>query len=548
MACKLLGTDAIGLGGGAVEVTVPPGSYLTGCTSSEDDTTCTGFQQCPSGWVGSDDNLIQECSSCPAGTSSFKGTTDCRMCSKGKYSNAIALPSCIDCDPHFFQPQDIHPSTKCVACPAGYTQDLKGESSCLDPGGIKPENCGDDEYWVPNKEDSNNAGCLLCPPGGSCVGSIVKADINTLFGWSKCPTLNLTYAPCAFGAACDGAKNEMLESKFVDEFGNDPAKVTRNVSCSAFYKTNSLLCAACADGYSKGAGGHKCGKCPPLAENYIMAIVGSLAGIVGLFVFTVMNLSDKGKVDPSDGARSIGLSFLQVITLLTSFPIAWPQIFVNIFQVGGAVTTMGQHLVNLKCFYPEHSEAEVFYSTTVVWALLPILLPLTSVMVWILLSKIKHVEELQPKMKATIVGLLYLIWPTLISTTFSLFSCSSVCGQTLLRIDLDEECWVGRHASYALALGVPMLLLFVFGFPIIAMAMVQRLQSTVGETRKSIAAAVAAASVPGTSNGERHRSKGKHHRWFSNVHVVENITSAEMSTHEAFGMLYTSFREEVWWW
>jgi hypothetical protein len=42
--------------------------------------------------------------------------------------------------------------------------------------------------------------------------------------------------------------------------------------------------------------------------------------------------------------------------------------------------------------------------------------------------------------------------------------------------------------------------------------------------------------------------KGKHHRWFSNAHVVENITVAQMSTHEAFGMLYTSFREEVWWW
>jgi hypothetical protein len=153
-----------------------------------------------------------------------------------------------------------------------------------------------------------------------------------------------------------------------------------------------------------------------------MAILGTLAGIVGLFALTAMNLSDKGKVDPADGAKSIGLSFVQVITLLTSFPIAWPQIFVNIFQVGGAVTTMGQHLVNFKCFYPETSEAEVFYTTAVVWAIVPFLLPLASVMVWILLSKIKNVDDLQSKMKSTVVGLLYLIWPTLISTAFSLFS------------------------------------------------------------------------------------------------------------------------------
>jgi len=396
---------------------------------------------------------------------------------------------------------------------------------------------------VPNKEQSNKAGCLGCPLGGSCMGPIEEKGIKTLFGWSKCPNLNLTYTLCAFGAACDGAKNELLENKYVDELGQDPAKLNRNASCSSFYKNHSLLCAACADGYSRGGGGHKCEKCPLLSENLAMAILGCLIGIVGLFVLTAMNLSDKGKVDPSDGAKSIGLSFVQVITLLTSFPIAWPQIFVNIFQVGGAVTTLGQHFVNFKCFYPERSEAEVFYSTSVVWAIMPVLLPLASAMVWILLSKIKNVEDLQPKMKSTIVGLLYLIWPTLISTTFSLFSCSSVCGQTLLRIDLEEECWVGRHAFYGYALGIPMLLLFVFGFPMIAMVMVQRLQSTVRETRKSVAAA---AAVPDSNGGNR--IKGKHHRWFSNVHVVENITSAQMSTHEAFGMLYTSFREEVWWW
>ena len=75
----------------------------------------------------------------------------------------------------------------------------------------------------------------------SCLGPITEADINTLFGWSKCPNLNLTYAQCAFGAACDGAQNELLEGKYVDEFGNDPAKNNRNASCSAYYKNHSLI-------------------------------------------------------------------------------------------------------------------------------------------------------------------------------------------------------------------------------------------------------------------------------------------------------------------
>jgi hypothetical protein len=167
-------------------------------------------------------------------------------------------------------------------------QEEMGESSCFDPGGVKPDNCGDDEYWVPNKEHSDKAGCLGCPSGGSCLGPIKENGIQTLFGWSKCPNVNLTYALCAFGAACDGAKNELLENKYVDEFGNDPAKLNRIASCSTFYKNHSLLCAACADGYSRGGGGHKCEKCPPPSENVLLAILGSLAGSVGLFVVTVM--------------------------------------------------------------------------------------------------------------------------------------------------------------------------------------------------------------------------------------------------------------------
>ena len=128
------------------------------------------------------------------------------MCSKGKFSNTDASVNCTACEPQFFQPQDINPSTKCIACPVGYTQDLKGESSCLDPGGIKPSDCGDDEFWVPNIDNTNKAGCEACPDGASCDGDIDHTGVRTLFGWSQCPTLNLTYEQCSFGAACLGAK------------------------------------------------------------------------------------------------------------------------------------------------------------------------------------------------------------------------------------------------------------------------------------------------------------------------------------------------------
>ena len=57
-----------------------------------------------------------------------------------------------------------------------------------------------------------------------------------------------------------------------------------------------------------------------------------------------------------------------------------------------------------------------------------------------------------------------------------MFSCRDVCESTLLRVDLDEHCWEGRHAGFAYFLGVPMLVVYVIGLPVVAMVNVWRVQ------------------------------------------------------------------------
>ena len=107
-----------------------------------------------------------------------------------------------------------------------------------------------------------------------------------------------------------------------------------------------------------------------------------MLGVLGIIAYIKLTLSGAGKKDASDGVKSIGLSFVQIISLLTTFPIAWPPIFTSLFQIGGAVTVLGQHMVNLKCMFPERSEAEVFYSSRVAWACFPPLMIGACVMTW----------------------------------------------------------------------------------------------------------------------------------------------------------------------
>ena len=79
----------------------------------------------------------------------------------------------------------------------------------------------------------------------------------------------------------------------------------------------------------------KCFKCPETSANIAFAVFGVFGGIIGLVVYIKLTLASAGDHEDADGVKSIALSFIQIITLLTTFPIAWPAVFTAIFQIGG---------------------------------------------------------------------------------------------------------------------------------------------------------------------------------------------------------------------
>ena len=79
-----------------------------------------------------------------------------------------------------------------------------------------------------------------------------------------------------------------------------------------------------------------------------------------------MVISDGGVAGHGDALKIILLNYIQMLHLLSKFPIEWPEIFSVIFQVGGAITSLGQHVVNLKCMMDDVTDAEIFYMQAIV--------------------------------------------------------------------------------------------------------------------------------------------------------------------------------------
>ena len=151
------------------------------------------------------------------------------------------------------------------------------------------------------------------------------------------------------------------------------------------------------------------------------------------------------------------------------------------------------------------SDGDVFFRIQLLWGVAPPILIILCLATWQLINKCKTMEELDIKMKTSCVALLYLVWPSLCSQTFSLFACRSICDDatTFLRADLDVPCGIGRHLQYALGLGLPMLFLYVIGLPLAALLRVR------------------------------------------SMHQTDVMDSEE---EKIYGMFYTAFRKETWWW
>ena len=292
------------------------------------------------------------CLDCPAGFSSNNGSSRCQSCEAGKYSN-VQGENCKECaGKNQYRPRidkgEATDSTKCLICPPDKPTPNDLKTDCIKPDWTIASDCNENEYL--NEPDNNgyNNSCLKCPHGAACKGDITWSNVTSKFGWSRCLNNNHKFARCSFPGACIGRTNNALIDKYPDlakcEFNNCSEK------CNTGYLPGSRLCSQCASNYSHVGLTGKCDQCPPPGQNLIIGIAGVFAGLLGLVVFIQITLSDGGTLDESDGAKSIGLSFIQLISLLVTFPIAWPPIFVAIFQVGGAITVLGQHLVNLKWY------------------------------------------------------------------------------------------------------------------------------------------------------------------------------------------------------
>ena len=338
--------------------------------------------------------------------------------------------------------------------------------------------------------------CMECPLGASCVGEDVTwKEVKALFGWWRnaiwTEDAASKFTMCSFPPACLGAKNKYFENTFVlpdDEV--DYAMVDNNETCNSDIgyavtcgrNNRCRLCGTCKEGYQRRVTGGtaRCDKCPDSGTNKVFLGVGTLLVFSLLGLLIIQHIKKGGMRTLTGMQKMTVINYFQLTYMIANMDVPWPDAMRILFDVEGAVSTIGEQLINPACELTHVPVATIIFHKQIAYLLLlPVLIMFTKTF-WRLHAwwqgrpfRYRGENLRSPSHKdgsvATIVFLIYLVYPTLCRQAFALLVCNEIDGTWYMKMDLEEQCFVGRHFTYFVCCTLPQILLHVFGVPLLGL-------------------------------------------------------------------------------
>jgi len=284
--------------------------------------------------------------------------------------------------------------------------------------------------------EPSESSCLQCPEGAVCHGG---NQVYPLPGYWRSSNVSSTFYACS--QSCLGS----------------PSRSNPLGECGQGYWSN--LCGACVPGYFRFAEA-SCKNCPRTSVNVVLSLLLGVAYLCFLAKIVAGSISKAKKSETSLHLKLL-LNYLQVTMLLGEFSLQWPDLLLQIFRSSALAGNSSQSLFALDCFLQD------VYARHVVVSVIPLVQIGGSCLLWggVALAR-RNWSYVRDHNLSTIMTLLLLLHSTLASSVFSLFACRSLDNGTWMQEDLSLQCWQGRHLFFALALGLPSLVVWVLGFPL----------------------------------------------------------------------------------
>ena len=475
-------------------------SSCTMCVEGRYSDTVETCASCTPGFYSKANS--SKCSTCLPGQSQPNpGQKECIECEAGRYSAAPGATTCEECA---VRTKSKTGSTNCTMCTLGKVQQANNRRHCylcrdgtfsLDPGSESDGTNFDDVTTGAEVAD-----CQECKDGATCKMGLIMAKNGW---WRPDPKTNTSFFKCKTPKACLGAANPQLDPKIIVG-GNSLFDTAFNESCADGYV--GRLCHRCRPGWSRD-GLDVCKACLFDANSS-----GALwfAGLGVLLVFCVFAAFIRQSMttklqDPTSASitMKIAASHMQIIAIAANLPFRWPEVVKALFRAFDAISSVSEDVINLECVYAAEGdrgdEDSVVYQTTLLILLGPFFFVLVATLFWSLAhcwnvrkfsSKLgKHAceegaeespegvtvttwKKTRQKIIVSVIVVMVLIHPTLTRRSVQLLTCDQLGTgdpRRYLRRDLQIVCWKSSHLAWALTIGIPFLILYALGIPIVSL-------------------------------------------------------------------------------
>jgi predicted outer membrane repeat protein len=224
----------------------------------------------------------------------------------------------------------------------------------------------------------------------------------------------------------------------------------------------------------------ECQKCPNMAMNSIRVIGVCLLVFIFFMIIILINIR-KTKESEISVLFRIMTNYFQLLTTSLSFSSSFPGTLSNIFnpieKFGGASETFLSFdwFINdyeIKGPFPSNALFKLFLTV-----FLPIILTLFASLIWVLVHFVykKWAPLLGRCIIISFISTVFILHPKLTEQSFSLFRCIEVDdGQNRVRIDTSIECLSSEHISWIFALSIPILIIWVVTWPLLAFFLLYR--------------------------------------------------------------------------
>ena len=161
----------------------------------------------------------------------------------------------------------------------------------------------------------------------------------------------------------------------------------------------------------------------------------------------------------------IFLNYLQLVTVTSTFDLAWPSYILEIFKVQASAGNVSEQVFSLDCFLDNgrsDNQQQVVFLKLVVVSAVPLGIVFLSACFWTLIALLKRKSHyLKCELVNSIVVLFFIAHPSIVRLAFDMFNCKEVqLGEFWLTSYLNIRCWDTLHYRYAMAAALPGIVLW----------------------------------------------------------------------------------------